>query len=295
MQTNRFKTLLQREWMQHHKGWLAVMLVPPLLFLLMLPFGQVQTGPDFPTPMLALAATAISTCVVFGLSWSVVLLQLPGLARRDQQDRSIEFWRSLPAGHAESLGATLLAHTLLVPLLALAVGSILGLPIAAAVVLKVGGFAAIGQVPWVSVATTVLFGVLRLALGLLLASLWLAPVAMAAMAASAWLKRWGVPVLIGAVAVAGGLMAKLYGNDLIFRLVHDQFEGSSRALFNAERLNTQVKGYEGVNAVINQFGSWVVHDLAVAVGQLASPNLIGGLLVAAGGFYLLVLRRGRVA
>jgi len=38
----QFKTLLQREWMQHHRGWLLMMLVPPVLLLLAVLFGQIE-------------------------------------------------------------------------------------------------------------------------------------------------------------------------------------------------------------------------------------------------------------
>ena len=36
-------------------------------------------------------------------------------ARRDQQDGSIGFWRSLPIGHAEAVGATVAMHMLVLP------------------------------------------------------------------------------------------------------------------------------------------------------------------------------------
>jgi len=89
----RFKTLMLREWMQHHKGWLLVMAVPPLIFLALLPFGQVEIElAELSAMALAAVAMGLCTVAVTGISWGAAMLQLPGLARRDQQDRSIEFW-----------------------------------------------------------------------------------------------------------------------------------------------------------------------------------------------------------
>ena len=61
---SRFKTLLQREWMQHHRGWLALMLVPPLILLLVVPFGTVDFGPDELGP---LPAVGMMLATMFGV------------------------------------------------------------------------------------------------------------------------------------------------------------------------------------------------------------------------------------
>ena len=113
---SRFSTLLQREWMQHHRGWLVLMLAPPVVALiaLLLPFSSVEVGPLQPAELMSMASIVV-TLIVLGLAAISVLIQAPGLARRDRQDRSIEFWLSLPPSHAASIGATLLMHLLLVP------------------------------------------------------------------------------------------------------------------------------------------------------------------------------------
>ena len=46
----RFPTLLLREWLQHQRGWLITLLLPPLIFLALLPFGQVS-GFDKASPL----------------------------------------------------------------------------------------------------------------------------------------------------------------------------------------------------------------------------------------------------
>ena len=168
--TMRFKTLLQREWMQHRWGWLLVMFAPLVITLVTLPFGGVQLGPnegvnaEISAVMLGKASKlmalvwGISTMAVLSLSLLAMSFQVSGLARRDVQDRSLEFWMSLPGSHSEHLGATLLAHCLLVPLAALFAGAVSGLVIAAGVTVKVLGFAGLAEVQWGSVVQLLLPG-----------------------------------------------------------------------------------------------------------------------------------------
>jgi ABC-2 type transport system permease protein len=289
----RFQTLMLREWMQHHKGWLLVMLVPPAIFLAILPFGSVEVEAQLPSLLIAAAALAMSAIAVTGISWGMAMLQLPGLVRRDQQDRSIEFWLSLPASHSESIAATLLVHALLVPLLALAVGTGLGFVIAAGLVLKLGGLAALAEVAWLPLLLAGLAGALRLALGLLLMSLWLAPLLMIPMVASAWLKRWGVPAVIAAVVIGGNVLDKVYGNPIVWTLLNAQAQGAAGAFFNHQgELDASRDDPESLASTVAR---WALDDSLSALQSLASPHLIGGLLVAVGCFALLVLRRRRAA
>lgn len=292
--TTRFKTLLLREWMQHHKGWLLVMLVPPLAFLALLPVGQVQVEEALPSMVIAGVALAMSAVVVAGISWSAAMLQLPGLARRDQQDRSIEFWLSLPASHSESIGATLLMHALLVPLLALLVGAGLGVVIAAALTVKLGGFAALAEVAWLPLLAAGLAGLARLSIGLVLMTLWLAPLFMILMAASAWLKRWGVPVVIATVVVGGNVLARFYDNPIVWKLLEAQAIGAATALTHHEgQLDALRHSTGGMAEFAGTVAHWALSDTLAALRGLASPHLVGGLLIAAGCFALLVLRRRR--
>ena len=191
---SRFQSLLQREWMQHHRGWLVQMLAPPLLILLLgLMTHTVQVEPNTPLPMFV-ALTGVVSLLVLGITWATVFIQAPGLARRDVQDRSIEFWRSLPTGHAASLGATLLMHALAMPLLALTIGYAFSQLIGMLIVTRVHGLGTLFALPWASLGAGSLATFARGVFGVLLASLWLMPLLLL-MACSAWLKRWGVPAL----------------------------------------------------------------------------------------------------
>ncbi|WP_269631029.1 hypothetical protein [Pelomonas sp. BJYL3] len=295
MNAQRFLTLMQREWMQHRLGWLLVMLVPPALILLLMPLqGPIVDGDAQVPPPVAVAAVAMlgSMAGVFALSWIVSMFQLPGLSRRDQQDRSVEFWLSLPATHVESIGATVLTHALLVPMAAMAVGLVCGPVMAAAALLKIHGFAGFGQVPWGSLMSIVVLGWLRLSIGLLLMTLWLAPMFMALMAAAAWLKRWGVPVLIGGTVIIANVLDKVYHNRIVAELLKAQFEGAGKALFNASmtlegRGAAQQLEHESFASLLQL----VLHDLGAAFAQLVSPHFVGGLALAGLCFYLLVLKR----
>jgi ABC-2 type transport system permease protein len=293
MTSTRFMTLLQREWMQHHKGWLIVMLTAPVLLLLAMPFGKVDMdGVQLPSTLLAAAVVGMTTLGVWAITWLVTSFQLPGLARRDNQDRSIEFWLSLPGSHTESISATLLMHTVFVSVLALALGAAMGLVMATAVVTKVMGFGALADVSWWSLGVATIAGLLRVSLGAVLFSLWLAPIYLIMMAAAAWLKRAGVPVVIAVVVIAGNVLQKVYGNPIVWKLLERQFDGASRALFDATHT---LRDGEPVKAEVmemfNGFAGWAAQDAWAAVMTLASPHFIGGLVVAAACFGLLILHR----
>lgn len=293
MPSSRFLTLMQREWMQHHRGWLMLMFIPVALFLAILPFGDVHLEEKIPPLPLAAVAMLATAAVVFMLSFAAAMFQLPGLARRDRQDRSIEFWLSLPASHSESIGATVLMHAFLIPLLALAVGAGLGLLSAVAMILKVYGFAGLAQPGWISLLLAALLALARGALGVLLMTLWLAPLFMALMAASAWLKRWGVPVLIGGVLILGGVLKKVYDNSLVFDLLERQFEGARSALLGDPGGLSPLEhtAPEANGEFVALVGQWAWHDLLATLSQLLSAPFLIGLLLAAASFGLLVLKR----
>ncbi len=296
MTSTRFMTLLQREWMQHHKGWLIVMLAAPALLLLAMPFGKIDMdGTVLPATLLAAAVVGMTTLGVWAITWLVTSFQLPGLARRDNQDRSIEFWLSLPGSHTESIGATLLMHTAFVSILALALGALLGWVMAVAVVIKVLGMGALAEVSWWTLGVATAAGLLRVCLGAVLFSLWLAPVYLILMAAAAWLKRAGVPVVIAVIVIAGNVLQKIYDNPIVWKLLERQFDGASRALFDthhAMRDGEPVKA--DVMEMFNSFASWSVQDAGAALTTMASPHFIGGLVLAAACFGLLILHRRRV-
>ena len=291
---SRFNTLLLREWMQHHRGWLALMLAPPLLVLLVAAFGSVEIGPGElgPTPSIGLMLIVMAAvpAVVLGLTAVSVLFQTPGLARRDRQDRSIEFWLSLPVSHSASIGATVLMHVVLIPMLALAIGAGFGVLIGFALVWKGFGAAAAFGLPWTALAGVGIAGLLRGLLGVVLACAWLMPLLLLTMAASAWLKRWGVPVLAIAVAVGHKLLAQLYGITLIGDTLQGLTDNARRAVVHGRPPNTH--DLDAVSALLQAPG-WFLGDALAALRDLAQPLFLVALLASAAGFGLLVLRRSR--
>jgi len=302
----RFKTLLQREWMQHQRGWLVLMALPIVVITVAGLFGEVhadfgeveRAGPPGAL-MVALATVCSIGALSLTLAWLASLLQSPGLARRDVQDRSIEFWLSLPTSHLQSLGATLLTHLLLFPWLALLVGLAGGLLASLLLVTKAFGIGAWFGLPWASLIAAFALLALRLMLGLLLASLWLSPLILGTMAASAWLKRWGVPVVVGVLVFGGLVLDKVYGNPIVWELLRTLTVKSSQALIVAERgdaaVGFTIQNQDEIGGALQQLPGWLLHDAGSALMALASPAFVGALLAGAAGFGALWLRRQRGA
>jgi len=280
-------TLLQREWMQHKRGWLIAAFAPPLLFLGMLPFGHVTGLPTEHPELVSLGILMLSACVVFGICLLVALFQLPGLARRDAQDRSIEFWLSLPGRPSESVAATVLAHAWLAPLGGAVVGTLFGLPIAASVLAAKGGVGLATAVNWGEVIAAASPLLLRGFVGTLPLMLWLAPLVFTLMAASAWLKRLGVPVVLVGGGVAVAVLHQAYGIDWpleALRVLNERINHTM--VYDARGLSQALKS--DVN-----LWTWAVQDLGRTLAELASVEFLGWAAVAAAGFALVVIKRGR--
>ena len=284
----RFKTLLHREWMQHHRGWLLLMTLPPALLLVVLLFGgTIQAEPNHPLALMILSTVGISGLVLV-ITWLAVLLQAGGLARRDQQDRSIEFWLSLPVGHAQSLAATLLMHALAMPLLALTIGFASSQLIAQLVVWRVTGSAGWAELPWLTLLPLACGLFLRAALGVVLATAWMLPLLLVPMACSAWLKRWGVPIAVAGTAILHGLLAKLYGITVIGDTLHGWLVGASRSM-----ISTPPPGWDEHTFSIDtpRIPGWLFGDAGHSIALMAQPLFLASLVVSAACFGLLVLRR----
>jgi hypothetical protein len=301
---NRFATLLRREWLQHKLGWAIVTGTPLVIALLLLLSGHFTVTVDdskvslsfAQVPAVALASAAIigTGVLSFVLAWSTSLLQASGLARRDQQDRSIEFWLSLPVGHASGVAAPLLAHLLLFPLAALGLGLLAGQGVALLLVARFIGVAEWFALPWGLLTLAWVGALLRIALGLLLATLWLAPIILLVMVASAWLKRWGLPALITAIALLGNVLDKLYGNPVVWDLGRALLSRAGHA-FVAGRGAGELRLGPGTDALeaLRAFPAWAAGDAWRALQALADPLLALALAVSAACFGLLVLRRQR--
>jgi ABC-2 type transport system permease protein len=300
----RFSTLLLREWLQHKTGWIVVACAPVLIAGLVVLVGQVNInieGRDTmvelsAVPGLVLAAVAIIGIGVltFVLAWASSLLQTPGLARRDQQDRSIEFWLSLPVGHPSSLAAPLLAHLLLFPLAALGIGMLAGHVVSFLVVSRFVGVSDWFGLPWGALSLAWIALTARAALGLVLATLWLSPLILLVMAASAWLKRWGLPAVLASIAVINGVLDKLYGNPVVWDLGRQIVVRAGQSFVTGKVPGGLQfgQGHDPV-AALRAFPGMLLEDAGHAVAALADPLLLLALAVAAAGFGLLVLRRRR--
>jgi hypothetical protein len=297
--TSPLRGLLLREWLQQRTGWLLVLLAPSALLLALALFGHVNVslhGDDGGPAMAASSAALITTASVLGgmmvlglgLSLLVAFLQAGGLARRDVQDRSIEFWRALPVPDALALAAPLLAHLVLVPLAGMVAGLLGGLLVSAATVAHADGLGAWLALPWGVLLTAALALALRLAAGLLLALLWLSPLLLAVMVASAWLKRWGVPVLALLLGVVGPLLSKIYGVTVIGDSLRYLL---TQAIYGVVNPGPDPAG--PLDNLLRALPQLALTDLGESLARLAQPQLAAVLLASAALFGLLLWRRQR--
>jgi len=301
-----FTTLIRREWMQHRLGWLLLMGAPSLLLLLLtLADGGLTIQIDDGAMRLpkmqqapALLQTALLSTVVAGLTFGVALLamaiQLPGLARRDQQDGSAEFWTSLPIGHAQGVSALLLTQILLLPWLALVAGLAGGLLVSGATVIATHGLLAWLQQPWGLLGAAALALLARVSLGLLLAAAWLSPLLLLPMAASAWLKRWGVPVVVVAVLVGTLLIDRRLSAPVVQPALQRLGSEALQALLLLGPLNPggALQDLDWPSFLAG-LPAQLLDEATGLVGRAATPAFVLALAGGALGFALLVLRRRR--
>jgi len=291
---------MQREWMQHRFGWTLLALVPLALALVACLFGQVEVGDGESVPtgetlaaLLAVAALVGSTVLVFMILSVTSLIIISGLARRDHGDRSIEFWLSLPTGHAESLAVPLLVHLLLVPAAALLVGLAGGGIISLVLVARVAGVGEWFTLPWGAILPAALAMTGRLLAGLPLALLWLSPLILLVVLASAWFRRWGLVVVAVGVGIGSLVLQRVFGQPLLSDLIAQLLSRAGRSLVHAGSGPIRVSdGGEGVAALV-QVPGWALADRGASVQALASPLLPGALLFASVCFALLVDWRRR--
>ena len=303
-----FLTLMRREWMQHRIGWLLVMLAPTVLLLLAsfidggiqvdINSDSVKLPPFAHAP--ALVQTGLLVLAVTGATLALALLSLgfqaPGLAWRDQQDRSIEFWNSLPVGHAQAVGAMLVAQALLMPMLAITVGITGGLLASAVAIIATHGPLAWLGLPWGQLVLVAGALLLRMTVAVMVAMAWLSPLLLLTMAASAWLRRWGVPV-VAALSLAGTLILdRRLPEPLIAPALWRPTSEALHALlyFDAVR-DLQVHQMQDLVDLLPGLPQRLLNDLPVMLGDLATPAFAAALVGAALGFALLVLRRQRGA
>jgi ABC-2 type transport system permease protein len=296
MQT--FKTLMLREWMQHRFGWLLLGGIPIAIMVPLMMFGSVQVsdGGELPGPAsIAVMFAGGYTFFLMVLIGASMAFQAPGLARRDRQDRSIEFWLSLPNSHSASVGATVLMNVWVLPLMAFGLALLGGAISALIAVFRVHGADGLTQMPWGQLVSMMLMGDARLALGMVLGLLWLSPFVLGAMALSAWLKRWGVAVGAGVLVIGSQILDKVYQMPWLLDQLANQFEHAGWAFLPT------LQGTQDFDAgpndpmihMLADFSQWMAQDTALALGDLATPRFIVTLALSAACFGLIVLRRAR--
>ena len=304
---NRFVTLMKREWLQHRIGWLVLMVLPTLITLgLGLLDGNgmhVQVDGDgtnlpplaqLPIPLQTLGWVAATSVLAFVLAMLSVLSQMAGVARRDVQDRSVEFWRSLPVGDGQAVGATLLMLLLVLPGLTIVAGAVGAILVGALSISLHHGFSAWLLQPWWIVAPGMVLFVLRSLLGLLLAMAWLSPLILLTMAASAWLKRWAIPVVV-ASTVAGVQLADRYLPVPIFQPVLKRLSTEAlEAVISSHTLRgMHFESPAEMAAALPGLSAGLLADAGHVLASTATPAFAAALAGAALGFWLMVLRRQR--
>ena len=299
---NNLIPLMRREWLQHRFAWALLMLLPLALAVLPLAFGQIEidgpmanhTGAELAT-LLGMISIVLSAAVIFLLVWVTSLFITSSLPRRDHGDRSVEFWISLPTGHAESLAAPLLVHLVLVPAAALLVGLVGGYGIS---LLLVSRFVGIGEwfaLPWGTMLAATLALAARVIVGLPLATLWLAPLILLAMLANAWFRRWGLPVLVVGLSLASALLKGVFGQPMLALLLGALGRNAGLALAGAGGESLSISDKTQPAQALQGLPAWAWNDLVAALREAASPLFLGVLVVSAALFMALVLWRQRGA
>ena len=294
---NNLIPLMRREWLQHRFVWAMLMLVPLGLAVLLLSFGQVEMGgamenrpPADVAAVMGGMTIVITSAIVFLLVWITSVFVTSGLARRDHADRSIEFWLSLPTGHAESYAAPLLVHLLLAPAAALLVGLAGGYVMSLLVVSRFLSLTEWLALPWGQVvpATVALAG--RVLAGLPLATLWLSPLIMLALLANALFKRWGLPVLAVGLGLGGVVLKYVFGQPLLSQALGRLSSEAVTALLGASQQSPTDDRPRAVE-MLGALPGWAARDLGAAVSAAASPAMLAAVAVASALFAALVYWR----
>ncbi|MFM7507885.1 MAG: hypothetical protein ACKO3M_15295 [Rubrivivax sp.] len=294
--------LMLREWLQHRFAWALLVLVPLAVALLLLSAGTIELdaemlelAPAQLSLMVAVLSMAITTATVLLLLGVTSLFIALGSPRRDDADRSIEFWLSLPSGHAESLLAPLLVHLLLVPAAALVIGFFAALPVSMVTVGRVTGLGEWLALPWGQLLPALGALLLRALAGLPLALLWLLPLVLAAMVANALFRRWGLPLLGLALMLLAQGLERVFGQPVLAQTLADLFRNAALSVIGATRgLNMPGEGADPTQAMAALPG-WALNDLGAALAALPQPLMGGVLLVSAALFAALVAWRRRGA
>ena len=294
--------LMQREWLQHRFAWAMLIAVPLALAVLPLSFAEIEfnaemagrSAPDL-AALVAMISIVATTAILFLLVWVTSLFLMSSLARRDHADRSIEFWLSLPTGHAESLAVPLLVHLVLVPAAALLAGLLGGYAVS---FLMVSRFVGVGEwlaLPWGALLAGTLSMGVRVIAGLPLATLWLMPLILLAILSNALFKRWGLPVLAVALGLGSVVLQRVFGQPILGELMSALSRGAGLSLAGASGQDMTINERTSPAQALAEMPAWAAHDLLAALREAASPLFLGALVVSAGLFFAVLLWRQRGA
>lgn len=294
--------LMHREWLQHRFAWAVLVLAPLALAALPLSFGEIALDDDMSAmasadlaALLAMMSIAASTAVMFLVVWLTSLFITATLATRDHADRSIEFWMSLPTGHAESLAAPLLVHLLLVPAAALLLGLLGGGAISLLVVTRIVGIDAWLDLPWGTLLAAATSLVARVMAGLPLATLWLSPLILLAVLSNAYFKRWGLPVLVVGLGVSSPVSEYLLSQPLLSDALSRLGRGAWMALTGANHERLAIDSQSDFAQALQALPGWAANDLLAILRDAASPAFAGAVIAGAALFVALVAWRRRGA
>jgi hypothetical protein len=228
----------------------------------------------------------ITAAVLFLLVWITSVFVTSGLARRDHSDRSVEFWLSLPTGHAESYAAPLLVHLLLAPAAALLVGLAGGYAMSLLVVSRFLSLSEWLSLPWghILAATVALAG--RVLAGLPLATLWLSPLILLAVLCNALFKRWGLPVLAVGLGLGGVVLKYVFGQPLLSQALARLGNEAATALLGASQ-QSPTGDRPSAETALGALPAWAAHDLGAGPARafwrvtfpLSLPGVVAGSLL----------------
>jgi ABC-2 type transport system permease protein len=252
-----------------------------------------QISQDLLPSVLGLTVGGFTFYLILAVVLSVTFLMANGLARKDDEDRSVEFWLSLPVSHARSVAATLFAHGVVLP--AAAVLLAFGAALAAGVIvaLRVYGVDGMGLLFTAEPGLPLASIVLRTLAGLPLALFWLAPIYLTLVAAGAWLKRWGLALVVVGALVAHTLVERLFSSHIVANTIGQlsTHAAASMVLMHDMRKDNPLSQFSGAELTSERI--W--HTFGNALQTLASPLAVFALLVSAVMFWLIVLKRQRSA
>jgi hypothetical protein len=240
-------TLARREWIQHRFGWALLVLAPLALTVLAVSFtpAEIKLEEDLqlremlPTMLTGIALVGGGLGLLFLLMLASLIFMM-GLPRRDDADRSVEFWLSMPVSHGASLGVPMAVHLLLVPMAAVLAGLACGGLVSLLIVARTTGIADWINQPWGLLLPAIAASAGRLLIGIPLAMAWLLPLVLLLMLFVAVFKRWGLPALVVAQIGLNFMAERLGAGPVVI----------DRLLFIAHRAGTALIG-SGDGVTIN--------------------------------------------